>query len=87
MTEQPFVCDAAIRLMLGAAEIRCERTQQKGHMFHRGALRDYAYPGSVTTIEWAETDRRNFHGDWPGPCVPAEGACVLPSGHEGDHAP
>lgn len=47
-----------------------------------------------TRVTWQEGDRRNYHGDPPGPCdargtgvggLPVN-VCVLPRGHHGDHA-
>jgi hypothetical protein len=52
---------------------------------HAGEIRDYAYPGSVTVMEWMEDDRRTFHGEWPGDC-PVLTGCMLPLGHRGSHA-
>lgn len=61
-----------------ATEVRCELDGT--HMDnHRGALRDFAYPGSVTHVEWYYSDRRSFRGEWPGLC--AANGCRLPSGH------
>jgi hypothetical protein len=74
-------CTARIRPFLGDTEVTCELTG--GHEEHRGTVRDYAGPGSRTIVGWFETDRRNFHGDWPGRCS----ACTLPVGHRGRHAP
>ena len=76
-------CDARIRPMPNDTEICCDR-DDNGHTLHIGTLRDYAWPGSATTIDWDEGDRRTFHGDWPGPCPSA--GCVLPAGHPRDHA-
>lgn len=78
-----MACDAAIRPFLNDTELGCEVDGE--HRKHVGALRDYAYPGSVTTITWDEDDRRNFHGAWPGECYEPE--CKLPDGHRGNHAP
>lgn len=78
------VCDARIRPMapVNSAEIACEGTGT--HSTHRGTLRDYAYPGSVTTVQWDENDRRNFHGEWPGECLFP--GCILPRDHRGKDA-
>lgn len=81
-----MTCTAAIRPFRGVndAEVRCERDEDHGPL-HRGPLRDYAFPGSLTNVEWLEDDRRTFHGDWPGACRRAEqlAGCVLPTGHRG----
>ena len=75
-------CDARIRPFPNSVEIACEMHDGE-HAMHAGVLRDYAYPGSATTVEWARDDRRSFHGAWPGPC-PKNG-CVLPANHPREH--
>lgn len=85
MADEPLIdsrCDARIKPFPDALEIVCEKPDD-GHAMHGGVLRDYAYPGSVTKIDWAETDRRSFHGAWPGLCP--EPGCVLPAGHPRGH--
>lgn len=79
-----MICDARIRPMapVNDTEVGCE--EEDDHARHRGMLRDYAYPGSVTSLHWDEDDRRTFHGEWPGDC-PSDG-CTLPLGHRGNHA-
>jgi len=79
---EPGLCSARIRPLTGDVEIACEETGP--HDRHQGVLRDYAWPGSATTVEWDEQDRRNFHGSWPGRCP---SPCVLLAGHHGNHAP
>ena len=75
-------CDANIRPFPGVVEIRCE--QPAGHDgMHSGTLRDYAYPGSATVVEWAADDRRSFTGEWPGVCD--KWGCILPAGHPRGH--
>lgn len=77
-------CDARIRPFPNPTEIRCE--QEDGHDgLHVGVLRDYAYEGSETTIDWEDGDRRTFYGEYPGPCTKTDG-CVLPAGHPRDCA-
>lgn len=75
-------CPWKIRPFPNDTEITCERPE--GHEGrHEGVIRDYAFPGSVTSLTWDHSDRRNFVGSWfdcRGP------GCVLPSGHRGDHA-
>jgi hypothetical protein len=51
---------------------------------HIGALRDYAWAGSSTTVDWHDDDRRTFYGPWPGRCRTV--GCVLPADHPGTHA-
>jgi hypothetical protein len=80
-------CDAKIRPMPDDTEISCV-VEHQPHSLHLGELHDYAYPGSLTTIDWLEDDRRNFHGEWPGRCqklLYAPG-CVLPANHRGSCA-
>lgn len=76
-------CDARMRPFPNDTEISCE-IDNSAHSEHKGTLHDYAYPGSATVFHWSESDRRTFHGTWPGPCPEL---CVLPAGHRGDHAP
>lgn len=71
-------CDAKIRPMPNDIEVACGLTGE--HHEHQGVLRDYAYPGSATTVYWQEDDRRTFRGQWA-PC--AKGNCVLPNEHAG----
>lgn len=76
-------CSARIRPMadINDVELGCER--DAGHIdSHEGKLRDYAYPGSVTTVSWQDSDRRNFTGLYQ-PCQPE--VCFLPLGHRGGH--
>lgn len=77
-----MTCDAAIRPFPTSTEVRCE--VEGTHPEHSGILRGFAYPGSETKIGWFETDRRNFHGEWPGWCKGKSG-CPLPDGHRGSH--
>lgn len=83
------MCDARIRpFALGNdTEVHCE--VDEGHDgFHRGTVRDYAFPGSATVVEWHDDDRRSFRGEWPGRCGQSTdlGWCILPVGHDGNHA-
>lgn len=77
-----MACDAGIRPFPNDTEVRCT-VPGDHHARHSAPLRDYAYPGSVTEVHWIETDRRTFHGEWPGSCP--EPSCPLPLGHRGDH--
>jgi hypothetical protein len=76
-------CDARFRPFPNDTEVACEKPPG-AHAVHVGVLRDYAWPGSATTFEWRDDDRRNFYGAWPGAC--SDPGCVLPSGHRGRHA-
>jgi hypothetical protein len=84
-TTEPGPCDAAIRpFPVGnETEVRCEESHRDEK--HSGTIRDYAYPGSETVISWVESDRRNFHGPWPGYCF-RNLNCTLPRDHGGDCA-
>lgn len=84
MMDEAMTCDARIRAFIPVndTEVACDLSGD--HARHKGILRDYAWPGSETVVEWLEDDRRNFHGEWPGSC-PSTG-CTLPSGHRGNHA-
>lgn len=83
-----MTCTARIIPFRGNPTIDCELDHNAHDMpggrdvQHEGALRDYAYPGSVTKISWMESDRRTFRGefipcDWP--------SCILPIHHRGSH--
>lgn len=76
------MCEARIRPFPNLTEVACELEGE--HRTHEGTLRDYAYAGSKTILKWEESDRRNFRGEWPGPC--AVDGCFLPRGHRGSHA-
>lgn len=78
------MCDAHIRPFrpINDVELTCKVDLPANHPLHDGDFVDYAYPGSSTTITWAEHDRRNFHGEWPGQCVNSS-ECNLPNGHHG----
>ena len=76
------MCDAKIRPFPNPHEVTCERDDGP-HDEHKGAVRDYAYPGSKTELTWFESDRRTFRGEWAR--CPLTG-CVLPAGHGGSHA-
>lgn len=77
-----MTCDAKIRPFPNDTEMQCERDDHSDE-WHSADLRDYAYPGSVTKISWAEYDRRTFRGAW----TPCPHSCSLPAGHRGNHAP
>lgn len=75
-------CDAKIRPFPDDTELACECTAAD-HTEHHSTLRDYAYPGSATSIHWQDEDRRTFRGDWRS-CVATD--CILPADHRGSHA-
>ncbi len=79
-----MTCPARIHPMPNDTIIDCEK--EVGHAdTHAGTLRDYAYPGSRTTVVWMDEDRRTFTGEWI-ECPALEG-CVLPANHRGGCAP
>lgn len=79
-------CPAGIRPFRPAsdAEVRCGVVGS--HELHEGELRDYAFPGSVTQVQWLADDRRTFLGPWPGSCELVPG-CTLPTNHPRSCAP
>ena len=77
-----MTCPARIRPFPNVEITDCELPAD-GHTQHKGTLRNYAYPGSVTELKWLESDRRTFTGEWIE--CPIEG-CLLPSGHPRDHS-
>lgn len=84
------MCDAKIRPMRPAAEVevQCELPGDD-HAQHSAIIRDYAYEGSQTVIQWLENDRRTFRGTWqqcPNKHRPDMTQCILPNRHRGDHA-
>lgn len=77
-------CPARMRPFPNTLELRCERDAHlPGDRTHEAVLRDYAYPGSRTTVTWYDDDRRTYTGDWIE--CPHRG-CTLPANHRGDHA-
>lgn len=77
-------CPARMRPFPNSVELHCERAPHlPDDHTHEAVLRDYAYPGSRTTITWYDEDRRTFTGDWIE--CPHRG-CTLPANHRGDHA-
>lgn len=85
------MCDAGIHPFTPVhpeVELRCEVSgEHTDSIKHAGVLRDYAFPGSQTTIAWLDSDRRTFHGEYPGDC-PGDSfsKCILPVSHIGEHA-
>ena len=75
-------CPVKMRPFPNDTEIRCEILARIEHTRHTGDLRDYAYPGSVTTMSWDDGDRRIFTGEWAKCSSPG---CVLPAGHIRNH--
>lgn len=86
-------CDARLHASEGIGIIDCDQMHSTvvDSTQHSGVVKDYAYPGSRTTITWYEHDRRNFRGGFarcgePTPTGLTMGACILPVGHRGNHA-
>jgi len=92
------ICDAKIRPFTDDTELTCECPhvdELDGSSEHHSTLRDYAFPGSATTIYafpgsattiyWAEDDRRNFRGEYPGRCDAA--TPTWPDGLPGETRP
>ena len=77
-------CEARIRPMvpINDTELRCEMATHADPK-HVSTLRDYAFPGSATVVQWLDDDRRNFTGPWV-ECI--RPGCILPSNHRGEHA-
>lgn len=75
-------CDAKIRPLQTPIELECVSPEDVPHVEHFAELRDFAYPGSLTTIHFLESDRRCYHGAYPGDC-PTPG-CTLPAHHPRD---
>lgn len=63
-------------------EVECELESHHSDIPHSGVIRNYAYPGSETALNWFESDRRNYHGEFIGCPQPF---CSLPINHTGDH--
>lgn len=79
-----MTCGAKLRPFPDDTEVECESKEPEPHTEHHAALRDYAFPGSLTTLTWFDVDRRTFRGEW------AECShywCPLPAGHQGGCLP
>ena len=91
-------CDAAIvpfpvpATGVGAREVRCKLPAGHDPDGHAGTI-----PGTQTALNWMESDRRNYHGTYPGMCPlraskqvgagRTSGPCILPTGHRGNCDP
>lgn len=85
-------CQSRIRPFLNPTQLECQRQEHPSWSDHEAVLRDYAYPGSETTIHWRSGDRREFTGNFPGYCTKLGSTggrqnCTLPAGHQGRCAP
>jgi len=64
-----------------------ELTSQCGKQEHLPGDQEHEGPGlpqfPYQRITWQAGDRREYTGDWPGPCP----ECTLHLGHHGRHAP
>lgn len=59
------------------------------HAFPAGTDMEHAGPGPFTEgqrVTWQAGDRREYTGEWPGPCAATAG-CTLHAGHLGRCAP
>lgn len=81
-----MTCTAKIRPLTDGTELQCKCDDEQ-HVEHHSTLRDYAWPGSATTIYWQEDDRRNFRGEWRPCTLLVDPACTLPAGHRRNCAP
>lgn len=77
------MCDARIQPFPDFAIVDCENDGDHCATTHRGVIRDYAWPGSETSLTWLESDRRNFTGEFIR--CPGGVDCTLPTGHPGNH--
>lgn len=79
-----MACTAKMRPFrpINETEVTCEKVHDTHDTTHTAVLRDYAYQGSETKMEWQESDRRTFHGAFE-EC--GRGRCILPKHHRGDH--
>jgi hypothetical protein len=76
-----MTCPWSIRWTFGT-DTRCDKPEHvDGDPEHSGPAGN-----GVTRISWLAGDRREFTGDWPGPCTKLPG-CVLHTGHHGRCAP
>jgi hypothetical protein len=73
----PGRCQFRIRPFPGFQIIGCDLFEHPDTVMHQGAIRDYAYPGSVTLLNWMHDDRRPCSGEFIE--CPARG-CILPAG-------
>lgn len=82
----PLQCPNKIRPFWprNATELKCHQVVNHGGT-EMAILRDYAFPGSETVIDWSADDRRNFTGIFV-PCLIEQG-CMLPSNHRGECVP
>lgn len=69
-------CPWKIRWTFGQ-DAACEKAAHGRDTAHSATA-----PNGVTTIRWYAGDRREFTGEWPGPCLRTQG-CVLHTGHRG----
>ena len=71
-------CQFRIWPFPGFQIIDCDLFEHPDTVKHQGVIRDYAYPGSVTLLNWMHADRRTFSGEFI--ACPTRG-CILPAGH------
>jgi hypothetical protein len=88
-TGQDAHCDLAEHVTIGLVETRPDgrfAVSYEGEPQHHAVIRDYAGPGSESIITWEAGDRREFKGEYPGPCTRLHG-CTLHDDHHGKCAP
>lgn len=81
-------CQAKIRPFRPVNEVELQCSLGAGIHPHEAVLRNYAYKGSETRITWADSDRRNFEGEFA-PCgveTPGRTPCILPALHRDECA-
>jgi hypothetical protein len=79
-------CPWKIRWTFGT-DTQCDKDEHGGiqlGLVFIGQDREHSskLPNGVTTLTWLAGDRREFTGDWPGPCTKLAG-CTLHTGHHG----
>lgn len=77
MTQCPWTIRASVDIT-----VQCGRNKHGGDPHHRGKHTNPAAANGYTVISWLAGDRREYTGEWPGPCDKTPG-CVLHLGHRG----
>jgi hypothetical protein len=84
MPGQEVTCDLAAHVSDVHVESRGDgkfAVYHRGDPQHHAVIRDYAWPGSETVLNWQAGDRREYEGEYPGPCPTDD--CVYHYGHHG----
>jgi hypothetical protein len=61
--------------------------RKPAHEFSGDHQHEALLPNGITVISWFSADRREFTGEWPGPCAGRTPGCILHAGHHGRCAP